>query len=49
VLSIDDGGVVVATADGAIRVMKVRADAGKVTAAEYAATAGLEVGSKLGS
>ncbi|MDH3635973.1 MAG: formyltransferase family protein [Gammaproteobacteria bacterium] len=49
VLSIDDGGAVVATADGAIRVMKVRADAGKVPVPEYAASAGLETGSKLGS
>ncbi len=49
VLSVDDSGVVVATADGAIRVMKVRADAGKVTSAEYASSAGLETGSKLGS
>lgn len=49
VLSIDDSGAVVATADGAIRVMKVRADAGKVPVLEYAATAGLETGSKLGS
>ena len=49
VLSIDDSGAVVATADGAIRVMKVRADAGKVPVSEYAASAGLETGSKLGS
>ena len=49
VLSIDDNGVLIATADGAIRVIKVRADAGKIAATEYADTAGLEVGSKLGS
>jgi methionyl-tRNA formyltransferase len=49
VLSIDDSGAVIATGDGAIRVMKVRADAGKVAAADYASAAGLEVGSKLGS
>lgn len=49
VLSIDDSGAVVATADGAIRIMKVRADAGKVPVSEYAASAGLETGSKLGS
>ncbi|MFZ9038264.1 MAG: methionyl-tRNA formyltransferase [Gammaproteobacteria bacterium] len=48
-LSIDDGGAVIATGDGAIRVMKVRADAGKLAAADYAAESGLEVGSKLGS
>jgi methionyl-tRNA formyltransferase len=49
VLSIDDSGAVIATGDGAIRVMKVRAYAGKVAAADYAVAAGLEVGSKLGS
>ncbi len=49
VLSIDDSGAVIATGDGAICVIKVRADAGKLTTAEYAAAAGLEVGSKLGS
>ncbi len=49
VLSIDDDGMVVATADAAIRVIKVRADAGKLTATEYAAQAGLEPGSMLGS
>jgi methionyl-tRNA formyltransferase len=48
VLAVDDDGVVVATADGAIRVMKVRAEAGKVGAAEYAGAAGLDVGSTLG-
>ena len=48
VLSIDDDGAVVATGDGAIRVMKVRAGGGKQTAAEYAAEAGLAVGDKLG-
>jgi len=49
VLSIDDDGIVVATADGAIRVIKVRADAGKLAAGEYAAAVGLETGSKLGT
>jgi methionyl-tRNA formyltransferase len=49
VLSIDDSGVVIATNDGAINVLKVRADAGKLAAAEYAAQAGIEKGSKLGS
>ena len=49
VVSVDDDGILVATADGAIRIMKVRADAGKLTAAEYAAEAGLEAGARLGS
>lgn len=48
VLAIGDDGVVIATADGAIRAIKVRADAGKVPAQEYAAEAGLAEGSKLG-
>lgn len=49
VLSIDDSGAVVATADGAIRIMKLRAGAGKIPALEYASSAGLEAGSKMGS
>ena len=49
VISVGDDDFVVATADGAIRVMKVRADAGKQSASEYAAAAGLEQGSTLGS
>ena len=49
VVSIDDSGLVVSTADGAIRIMKVRADAGKMTAKEYASEAGLAVGTRLGS
>ena len=48
VLAIGDDGVVIATADGAIRAIKVRADAGKVPAQEYAAGAGLAEGSQLG-
>ncbi len=48
VLALDDSGATIATADGAIRVIKLRADAGKLTAADYAAEAGLEVGAKLG-
>ena len=49
VLSVAEDGVVIATGDGALRVMKVRADAGKLAAAEYAAESGLTAGSKLGS
>ena len=49
VISVGDDDFLVATADGAIRVMKVRADAGKQSASEYAAAAGLEQGSILGS
>lgn len=49
VLSIDDSGVVIATGDGSIRVMKVRGAAGKLGAADYAAESGLAVGDKLGA
>ncbi len=49
VLSVGSDGVVIATGNGAIQAIKVRADAGKVAAAEYAAEAGLSVGSKLGN
>ncbi|MGD2170952.1 MAG: methionyl-tRNA formyltransferase [Gammaproteobacteria bacterium] len=48
VLSVDDSGVVVATADGAIRISKVRADAGKIGAHEYATESGLASGDSLG-
>jgi methionyl-tRNA formyltransferase len=49
VLAVDEAGIVVATADGAVRIIKVRADAGKLAAAEYAGSAGLEAGSTLGT
>ncbi|MCP4983876.1 MAG: methionyl-tRNA formyltransferase [Gammaproteobacteria bacterium] len=49
VISIDGEGAVVATADGAIRIIKVRVDAGKLPVHEYAASAGLDAGAKLGS
>ena len=49
VLSIDESGVTVATGDGSICVMKVRADAGKLAAADYAAEVGLEVGASFNS
>ena len=49
VLAVDDSGVVVATADGAIRISKVRADAGKISAQEYAGASGLATGDRLGS
>lgn len=48
VLEIGAAAVLVATGDGAISVQKVRAQAGKVSAVEYAAAAGLAVGSRLG-
>ena len=49
VLAVDDAGIKVATGDGAVLIMKVRADAGKLAAAEYAAGVGLGVGSTLGT
>ena len=48
VLALDADGASVATADGAIKVMKVRADAGKLSMAEYADAAGLASGARLG-
>lgn len=48
VLSIDDSGVVIAAGQGALKVKRVRADAGKVPAAEYASASGLSVGEVLG-
>jgi len=49
VLAVDEAGILVATADAAIRIIKVRADAGKLAAAEYASAAGIEPGSTLGT
>ena len=49
VLAVDDAGIKVATGDGAVLIMKVRADAGKLAANEFAAAAGLGVGSTLGT
>jgi len=48
VVCVDDNGIVVSAADGAIRIKRVRADGGKVTAAEYVASSGLGVGDVLG-
>ena len=48
VLRVDAGGVVVATADGAIRIKRVRATAEKIPATEYATAGGLAAGDKLG-
>ena len=49
VMGVDDRGFTVACADGRIQVLRLRADAGKVTGAEYAATGGIKIGDKLGS
>lgn len=44
VVSIDDDGITVAAVDGSINIKRVRADQGKVTAAEYVSATGLSVG-----
>ena len=49
ILVSDENGFEVATGDGAIRITRVRAQAGKVAAAEFAAENGLKVGDVLGS
>ena len=48
VLAVDDESFTVGTADGSIRIMRVRADQGKVGSAEYVASSGLSVGDSLG-
>ncbi len=48
VLAIDDEGFVVGGKVGAIKIMRVRADQGKVGALEYVASSGLSVGDSLG-
>ncbi len=48
VLSVDDDGIVIATGQGALRVKRVRADAGKVSAIQYASSSGLSAGDTLG-
>ena len=47
-LSISDEGILVATGDGSILLRRVRADAGKVTASEYAAATALATGEQFG-
>ncbi len=49
ILASDENGFVVATGDGAIRIKRVRGQAGKIPAAEYAAESGLKVGDVLGN
>ncbi len=49
VIAVSDSGVTVAAADGAVEIQRVRpASAGKQTAAEWAAAAGVAVGTRLG-
>lgn len=48
VLLVADDGITVAAGDGAIRIMRVRADSGKIPAVEYAATFGLKAADVLG-
>jgi len=48
VLTVDSDGFTVAAVDSAIKIKRVRANAGKIPATEYAAAAGLKTGDKLG-
>ena len=49
VVAVDSDGFEVATGEGSVRALRVRADGGKVTAAEYAQESGLQVGDRLGA
>lgn len=48
ILSIDEEGFVVAAGAGAIEIKRVRADSGKIPAAEYAESSGLSMGDRFG-
>jgi len=48
VLSISDEGILVAAGDGSVLIKRVRADAGKVSASEYAASMALAAGEQFG-
>lgn len=48
VVTVDDEGFVVAAGEGAIKIKRVRADSGKVTAADYAKSSQLAAGDRLG-
>ena len=49
VVAVDSEGFEVATGEGSVRALRVRAEGGKVTAAEYAQESGLQVGDRLGA
>lgn len=49
VLDVSDDGITVAAGEGSITMKRVRADGGKIPAAEYAAASGLKAGDVLGS
>ena len=48
ILSISDEGILVAAGDGSVLLKRVRADAGKVAASEYAASSALAAGEQFG-
>jgi methionyl-tRNA formyltransferase len=48
-VEVDAEGFTVACADGRIRVLRVRGEGAKVTGGEFAKTAGLAAGTKLGT
>jgi methionyl-tRNA formyltransferase len=49
VLAVDEGGLVIAAADGALRIGRVRADGDKLPAGEYAQRSGIVVGDRAHS
>ena len=48
VVAVDNEGIEVAASGGSIKIARVRAEAGKVSAADYVAVSGLKVGDKFG-
>ncbi len=48
VIAIDDDGIEVAAGNGSIKIARVRADAGKISASEYVEATGLKAGDVLG-
>ncbi|MGI9315978.1 MAG: methionyl-tRNA formyltransferase, partial [bacterium] len=48
VVAIHNDEIEVAAADGSIKIARVRADAGKISASDYVSSSGLKVGDVLG-
>jgi len=48
IVEISDDGMTIACSDGGVRVARIRGDANKIAASEFASDAGVSVGSKLG-
>jgi methionyl-tRNA formyltransferase len=49
IIEISDDGMTIACGDGGIRVARIKGDAGKIGASEFASSADVSVGLKLGS